>query len=679
MREDDFSSEDFYDGLEEFSIEEYGTAEADRGQKMKAGRCLYCMEPMQGPVCRSCGRSPGLMNRDDQLPAGTILWNGKNSYLIGRVLGEGGFGITYLGWDINLERKVAIKEFYPKWLTCSRHAGDYTVTVPADSKTRYNSELDRFKKEAVVQARYSSSPETAGVLEHFTANNTAYMVMVYVDGITLHEFVRRNGPVSFAEAYRILSPLVGFLHMLHQDGLIHRDISPNNIMIERNGKTRILDFGAARKYLDPTAKSYSQAQIEQFSVILHYGYAPIEQYYKHSRQGAETDIYAFGATYYYMVTGRTPVRADQRDQGAVLPAPSALRKEITERQEEVLLKALSLPMEDRYHSMLEMDHALQEALRETQAQKKKEQPRFFRPLLAGLLVLFLIAGGIWIIKQGIGQDEPQEPGADSSTAGTSTTISSGGAGTGEVEITYGPNTVNYSGKAYEIFSAPEQGIEGESQMREFCAKRGGRLAEGTRKDICSFLGRLVLNSGIQDAVIENCQHCQEQLGINRTVFSDDSDYFICEWDVSCEGAAEDKLCPDNAKTNKGHSYLLITYKEAGVTNWEELLAYCSLRGGYPAVINDMEENTYLYQYTLDMHKKNVIFGYTDQKEEGKWVWVHGRSDIKPYWGGTTQPDNHDGKEHYACFHDVSANGMWNDVSFDQYSDSFLCEWDTSAR
>ena len=104
MREDDFSSEDFYDGLEEFSIEEYGTAEADRGQKMKAGRCLYCMEPMQGPVCRSCGRSPGLMNRDDQLPAGTILWNGKNSYLIGRVLGEGGFGITYLGWDINLER-----------------------------------------------------------------------------------------------------------------------------------------------------------------------------------------------------------------------------------------------------------------------------------------------------------------------------------------------------------------------------------------------------------------------------------------------------------------------------------------------------------------------------------------------------------------------------------------------
>ena len=278
-----------------------------------------------------------------------------------------------------------------------------------------------------------------------------------------------------------------------------------------------------------------------------------------------------------------------------------------------------------------------------------------------------------------GKHEPQEPGADSSTAGTSTTISSGGAGTGEVEITYGPNTVNYSGKAYEIFSAPEQGIEGESQMREFCAKRGGRLAEGTRKDICSFLGRLVLNSGIQDAVIENCQHCQEQLGINRTVFSDDSDYFICEWDVSCEGAAEDKLCPDNAKTNKGHSYLLITYKEAGVTNWEELLAYCSLRGGYPAVINDMEENTYLYQYTLDMHKKNVIFGYTDQKEEGKWVWVHGRSDFKPYWGGTTQPDNHDGIEHYACFHDVSANGMWNDVSFDQYSDSFLCEWDTSAR
>ena len=185
---------------------------------------------------------------------------------------------------------------------------------------------------------------------------------------------------------------------------------------------------------------------------------------------------------------------------------------------------------------------------------------------------------MWIIKQVIGQGGPQEPGADSSTAGTSTTISSGGAGTGEVEITYGPNTVNYSGKAYEIFSAPEQGIEGESQMREFCAKRGGRLAEGTRKDICSFLGRLVLNSGIQDAVIENCQHCQEQLGINRTVFSDDSDYFICEWDgekwhkksyLSLAGIGNGKTVPKALEQflkdypNISHIHLLLDSDEPG--------------------------------------------------------------------------------------------------------------------
>lgn len=688
MREDDFSSEDFYDGLEEFSIEEYGTAEADRGQKMKAGRCLYCMEPMQGPVCRSCGRSPGLMNRDDQLPAGTILWNGKNSYLIGRVLGEGGFGITYLGWDINLERKVAIKEFYPKWLTCSRHAGDYTVTVPADSKTRYNSELDRFKKEAVVQARYSSSPETAGVLEHFTANNTAYMVMVYVDGITLHEFVRRNGPVSFAEAYRILSPLVGFLHMLHQDGLIHRDISSTNIMIDQAGKARLLDFGAARKYVKE-GRDGTLGQVNDYSVILRYGFAPPEQYHAHGVQTPATDIYAFAASFYYAVTGQVPVRADLRENGTEIARPSSLRQGITEKQDRVLLKALSLSPEERYHSMEEMESALRQAAADNGSGSGKGN--YTRYLLAIAVLLFLIFGlsafALAMFLNDSGSEETDPEGTDGAvteiaaredTSGTKEDTAGGGDTSDTVtdQIEYGPNTVNFEGKAYEIFSAPEAGISGKDEMRQFCQERGGQLASGENRDQCRFLARLVLNTGLKDAVIEAQNY---DIGIRYDPFLDSSNFFICQWNSPKPDAEEDKLYPDDAMVYEKHSYQLIEYESSGVDRWDELVEYCALRGGYPAEINDLKENDSLYRYTVDLGKKNVIFGYTDMGHEGSWVWVNGTSSYKDHWADETQPDNDGGVEHFCAFSDINEDGRWNDVPFAMYTDSFLCEWDTAAH
>lgn len=137
------------------------------------------------------------------------------------------------------------------------------------------------------------------------------------------------------------------------------------------------------------------------------------------------------------------------------------------------------------------------------------------------------------------------------------------------------------------------------------------------------------------------------------------------------------MCPDQARIYHGHSYQLIEYSASRVDSWEELLEYCALRGGYPAVINDLNENNFLYQYTVDLGKENVIFGYTDIEKEGNWVWAHGNSDFNDYWVDS-QPDNDGGVEHYGSFHDITANGMRNDVPFRQYTNSFLCEWDTVA-
>ena len=296
-------------------------------------RCLFCMGPMHGRFCAVCGKERMQMNGEDDLPAGTVLWNGGSGYLVGRVLGRGGFGITYLGWDMRFNRKVAVKEFFHK-----EYAGRDPLThveVAAMDKEIYQRELEDFRSEAVKLAQYSDSPETAALITCFSANETAYMIMTYVDGITLEKYVETNGPVSFAQAWHLLDPLMKFLYKIHQDGLIHRDISSTNILIDRSGKAVLLDFGASRQYVKEDTDGYYRQNTE-FPVILRYGFAPPEQYHACSAQTPGTDIYALAAVIYFMITGRVPVRADLREAGIDLPRPSAIGADITERQEQAV-------------------------------------------------------------------------------------------------------------------------------------------------------------------------------------------------------------------------------------------------------------------------------------------------------------------------------------------------------
>ena len=213
---------------------------------MEQRRCLGCMR-IKGPgeVCEHCGYREGTPNAPHQLAAGAVL---KEQYRIGRVLGQGGFGITYLGWDLYLDIPVAIKEYYPSGMVMR----DTTVTMAVADVTggedgRFHHSRDRFMREAKMLARFSQLDEVVQVKNFFLANNTAYIVMEYVEGITLKQYVKqKGGKLAPREAFDILQPVIRALARVHKTGIIHRDISPDNIMMLPEGGAKLLDFGAVR-------------------------------------------------------------------------------------------------------------------------------------------------------------------------------------------------------------------------------------------------------------------------------------------------------------------------------------------------------------------------------------------------------------------------------------------------
>lgn len=229
------------------------------------------------------------------LQKGTKL-NGR--YIIEDVLGEGGFGITYAGRDELLGVKVAVKEYYPQGIVVRNNSVDDVVTVTyAKQKDVFNKGKTKFLEEARVIAKFNDQEGIVNVTDFFEANNTAYIVMEYLDGITLKEYIAENGVLSPEDILELMAPVLESLDEVHKQGLIHRDISPDNIMLLKNGKVKLMDFGAARDYTDFGEKS--------LSIVLKPGYAPEEQYRSRGIQGPWTDIYALSATIYKCITGIT--------------------------------------------------------------------------------------------------------------------------------------------------------------------------------------------------------------------------------------------------------------------------------------------------------------------------------------------------------------------------------------
>ena len=285
-------------------------------------------------------------------------------YTIEKVLGQGGFGITYLGIDELHEKKVAIKEFFPQGIVTRNIEYQDTVTVTfVGEKDNYEKGKERFLKEARTMAKFSKDEGIVKALDFFEINNTAYIVMEYLEGITLKQYLRENQRIAPEDLIELLVPLIESLDEIHSQGMIHRDISPDNIMVLPDGRIKLMDFGAARDYTDFGEKS--------LSIVLKPGYAPEEQYRSRGIQGPWTDIYALSATIYKCITGITPEESMQRVIEDSLEKPSKYCKDIPKGMENAIMKGMAALQKNRYQNLKEFCEALYSDFEDAGEEKKK--------------------------------------------------------------------------------------------------------------------------------------------------------------------------------------------------------------------------------------------------------------------------------------------------------------------
>lgn len=312
--------------------------------------CPGCFARKQGvSVCPSCGYDEGLPRSPVFIPHGVVL---GGQYRVGRVLGRpGGFGITYLGWDIHLHQRVAIKEYLPRELA-ARGGNLIDVTVyTEDDRSAFDSGREQFLREARTVARLDH-PNIVRVRAYFNANGTAYLVMDYYEGMSLGDYLatlKHRLPVE--TALNIVLPLLDGLAYVHAHGVVHRDVKPHNIYFASTGRPILLDFGSARLA--------AQDQVQSLSVVVTEGYAPLEQYQRRNPQGPWTDVYGLAATLYRMLLGVAPPVALDRIGQESLEADGW--DQLPEPLRAVLERALAVHPERRFASA----SAFAEALRAT--------------------------------------------------------------------------------------------------------------------------------------------------------------------------------------------------------------------------------------------------------------------------------------------------------------------------
>lgn len=314
--------------------------------------CLSCFH-MKGnyTVCPHCGYIEGAPPKAlFHLSPGTIL---ENRYIIGEVLGYGGFGITYRAYDIVLSIVVAIKEFYPAGLV-SRAEGCTKVSVFSGSKTdEFNDMKSRFVEEAQNMALFAQEKDIVNVFAYFEANGTAYIIMEYIEGSLLKTYLETNGAMDEERACIYLNALLTALQKIHEKGIVHKDISADNIFLISSEQVKVFDFGAARFQNSESDK--------KLAAVVKTGYAPPEQYRSKGILDYRTDIYAAGAVMYQMLTGEKPLESLERIENDRLQTISQKGIKIRPALEKVIMKALSLNPDDRYSSAEEFRQAVIDA------------------------------------------------------------------------------------------------------------------------------------------------------------------------------------------------------------------------------------------------------------------------------------------------------------------------------
>ncbi len=282
------------------------------------------------------------------LEKGTVL---PHNYIIDKILGEGGFGITYSGTFTTTGEHVAIKEYFPTGLAHREYnnAQSYQVVPLYGMHDAFEKGRRHFLNEASILKEFQNLNSIVSVKDVIETNGTVYLVMEYIDGITIKQYVKENGALSFAELLPLMKPVIQALIQVHKKGLIHRDISPENLMVGIDNQLHLIDFGAA---------SIENCHDDKtMTVILKSGYAPPEQYLSDGKQGAWTDIYALCATMYMTLTGFAPSESIRRIQNDDLP-PLAEHADISSWQAAAIEKGMNLNAAERFQNMESLYQAL---------------------------------------------------------------------------------------------------------------------------------------------------------------------------------------------------------------------------------------------------------------------------------------------------------------------------------
>lgn len=357
--------------------------------------CIGCMNPLHDKtICSYCGlEQKGYKPIPRCLIPGTRL---QERYILGKVLGEGNFGITYIGYDVLLEMPVAIKEYYPADLVSRDmlRGNDQDVYLYSTiEQAEYDKRLEKFLGEARNLTRFNNLNAVVTVRDFFYANHTAYMVMDYVSGESLKSYIARTGAMSGGEVLKMFRPVIEALEKIHETGMIHRDISPDNLLIDEDGELVLIDFGAAELGNVELTKT--------LTITFKRGFSPEEQYRSLGKLGAWTDIYALCATMYYAMTAKAPDEAIQRTiEDRIIPLWEWKNIDLSVIQMKAIMKGMEVRAEDRVQSASELSHFLYDESETVLHKEKTRKP--FAYLIAGVLLLVIcgLTAGVIFLKNG---------------------------------------------------------------------------------------------------------------------------------------------------------------------------------------------------------------------------------------------------------------------------------------
>lgn len=338
-------------------------------------RCIRCMHLLdENGHCAKCEFDASSYQQPNMaLPLGTCL---NERYFLGKVLGEGGFGITYVAWDIVLMVPVAVKEYFPSGIVTREKEGPQTGTLQiyeGKSQLEFEKGKEDFLKEARSLSRFMKLPSIVSVRDFFQENHTAYIVMEYVEGTRVRNYIRANGKMPGEKVLALMEPVIHSLCDIHKTGLIHRDISIDNLMFDENGQLKLIDFGAARNVELPE---------NTITVSIKRGFSPEEQYRAKGEQGPWTDLYSLCGTMYFMMTGKIPDESVERvyaDHLVTLQQKDDISLSL--QQKKAIDKGMAVLAKDRYRDLEEFYNDLYEGSTFVSSRNDIHMPRSFRDTL----------------------------------------------------------------------------------------------------------------------------------------------------------------------------------------------------------------------------------------------------------------------------------------------------------